>query len=88
LNAESFRGAAQRRTQNPGANAHRSVALWVPDRRLARLLDAIAHPERHIARFLKALCKGLRLARLIPIARPAHALAANAPCALAFADTS
>ena len=56
--------------------------------RLARLLDAIAYPERHIARFLKALCKGLRLARLIPIAPPAHALAANAPCALAFADTS
>ena len=52
------------------------------------VLDAIAHPERHIARFLKALGKGLRLARLIPIAPPAHALAANAPCALGFADTS
>jgi hypothetical protein len=28
----SFRGAAQRRARNPGANAPRSVTRWVPDR--------------------------------------------------------
>jgi hypothetical protein len=56
--------------------------------RLARLLGVLARPERFIARFLKHLCKGLRLSRLVPIAPPAAALASNAPRAANLADTS
>lgn len=56
--------------------------------RLAQLLHALANPERYVARFLKQLCKGLRVSRLVPIAPSAHALAgANAP-PISYADTS
>jgi hypothetical protein len=47
--------------------------------RLARLLAVLARPGRYIARFLKELCKGLRLSRLIPLAPPAQTLAVDAP---------
>jgi hypothetical protein len=56
--------------------------------RLARLLAVLARPGRYIARFLKELCKGLRLSRLIPLAPPEQTLAADAPRATAFADSS
>ncbi len=56
--------------------------------RLVRLLEAIASPERHIARFLKQLWKGLRFSRLVPRKPPAHRLAAIAAPTIAFADSS
>ena len=45
-----------------------------PLARILALLDALAHPERAVAYFLKQICKGLRLSRLIPVAPSAAAL--------------
>ena len=56
--------------------------------RIARLLEAIAHPAPYIARFTKQLCKGLRLTRLVVCISPASVLRADASHAVAFSDTS
>ncbi len=56
--------------------------------RIVRLFEVLARPAPYVARVLKQLCKGLRLSRLVPIAPPAAALAADAPCAVIADDTS
>jgi hypothetical protein len=56
--------------------------------RLAQLLHALAHPEPHIARFMRELAKGLRHSCLVACAPPAAALAADAPRAVVTDDTS
>jgi hypothetical protein len=56
--------------------------------RVARLLHALAHPEPHIARFMRELAKGLRHSTLIACAPAATALLASAPRATVSPDTS
>jgi hypothetical protein len=56
--------------------------------RVARLLDALAHSGRHVAHYMKRLAAGLHFGALIPCAPPAAALVADAPLAIAFADSS
>lgn len=54
-----FRGARVR--------ARRADALT----RVVALIDALARPQRAVAYFLKRICKGLHLGRIVPIAPPA-----------------
>ena len=56
--------------------------------RVARLISVLAHPTPYIARFTKHLCKGLRRTRLVACAPGAVAFTANAPHAVAYADSS
>jgi hypothetical protein len=56
--------------------------------RVLALLNALAHPERAVAHFLKRIRKGSRLSRLVPVAPRADALAAGAPPCVAFSDSS
>lgn len=57
-------------------------------RRVAALAAALANPEPHIAYFFARLARGLRGARLVPVAPHAAALAAAAPPAAPIADSS
>lgn len=56
--------------------------------RVWALFAALARPERHIAYFMKRLCKGLRRTSLVIAAPPAWALADGAPAPAAIADSS
>jgi hypothetical protein len=56
--------------------------------RVARLLEALAHSGRYVAHYMKRLAAGLHFGGLIPCAPPVVALAADAPVALAYADSS
>lgn len=56
--------------------------------RIARLITVLAKPARYVRRFLKLLQKGLRGSRLLAVDPPAHALSADAPQPLAFANSS
>ncbi|MGQ0532251.1 MAG: hypothetical protein ACT4OF_06115 [Caulobacteraceae bacterium] len=56
--------------------------------RVIALIDALTRPERAVAYFLKQICKGLRLSRLIVVAPPACALARVLAAESAFCDTS
>jgi hypothetical protein len=40
-------------------------------KRVIALIDALTRPERAVAYFFKRICKGLRLARIVPNAPPA-----------------
>jgi hypothetical protein len=65
--------------------AHKAGALT----RVLALIDALTRPARAVAYFLKQICKGLRLAGLLPVAPPADAFAEGASFAVRpFADTS
>jgi hypothetical protein len=57
-------------------------------RRVLRLFEALARPERVIAYFLRRLLNGLRTSGLVACAPPAVAITADAPLAPAFADSS
>ena len=61
-----------------------------PLARVLALIEALARPERAVAYFFKHLCKGLRLARLAPVAPPARTLDGEllTASALALPDTS
>lgn len=59
-----------------------------PLARVARLLEALAHPERYISRFIQRFMRGVSFFHLVPSAPPAVALSADAPRACAFADSS
>ena len=56
--------------------------------RVARLLAALAHPERYIARFTRLFLRGVNFSHLVPCAPPAVAISADAPLRCAFADSS
>ena len=56
--------------------------------RVTRLLEALAHPEPYMARFLKRLAHGLHGARLVVCAPPAHAIGEDAPRAVVAANSS
>lgn len=56
--------------------------------RVLALLYALARPERAVAYFLKRICKGLRLSRLVLAAPPADTLSRGFAYNVAFADSS
>ncbi len=56
--------------------------------RVARLLEALAHPERYIARFMRRLANGVRFSQLVACAPPAHACVSLARPDARFADSS
>jgi hypothetical protein len=56
--------------------------------RVVRLLEALTDWGVYVARFMKRLINGLCFGRLVPSAPPGVALAATAPTALAFTDSS
>ncbi|MGQ0531238.1 MAG: hypothetical protein ACT4OF_00930 [Caulobacteraceae bacterium] len=85
-----FRRVARRRRQLFYKNANIRARKAGPLRRVLALMDALANPERAIAYFLKRLCNGLCLSRLIAAAPPGDALARDALVAAAptFIDSS
>ena len=57
--------------------------------RIAKLIAVLANPARYVQRILKLLnTKGLRGSRLLAVYPPAHALSADAPQPLGFANSS
>ncbi len=56
--------------------------------RIARLIEAVAHPMRYVQRLLKRLSKGLRGSRLVAARPTAHALCADAPLSACYANSS
>jgi hypothetical protein len=56
--------------------------------RIARLLEALADSGRHVAHYVKRLAAGLHFGGIVPSDPPAATLGADAPRALAFADSS
>jgi hypothetical protein len=56
--------------------------------RVARLIEALANPERYVAHYIKRLARGLCFRRLVACAPPAAAVLSAAPNAVAFADSS
>ncbi|MGE0664606.1 MAG: hypothetical protein AB7H66_01230 [Hyphomonadaceae bacterium] len=59
-----------------------------PLARVFALIEALAHPERAVAYFLKRICNGLRMTNLAPTGPAADAIAAALSPRLAFADSS
>ncbi len=67
-----------RRTTSDRRSFFRSVKIRAcrsaPLARILALIDALTRPERAVAYFLRQICRGLRLSRLIPVAPSADAL--------------
>jgi hypothetical protein len=88
--ASGFRRMERRRLRlffrGAGVRARKASPLA----RVIALMEALARPERAVAYFFRNICKGLRLARIAPVAPPACTLAGATPTAstLAFPDTS